>query len=144
MPQLPLPVDPPSHVYRDHLTALSLGLPLWNPDPPRNPNPPGNPDPPGDPSPPGNPNLTKKMYDNVSIGDVGYLQEGTFMRMFNVMLPRDHPSNKTLGEPEFYESLDCSPFANTFRVDFNKVEHCSLYVSSETNDRNFQAMTPDK
>ena len=48
------------------------------------------------------PNPPKELYDRVSIGDVGYLQEGTFMRMFNVMLPGDDPSNRRLGYLEPY------------------------------------------
>ena len=91
-------VDPPSYVYQDQLSALSQGIPLWNPNPP------------------------KKIYNNVSIGDVGYLHEGTFVRMFNVMLPWDYPSNRTLVNPESYESLDCGRF-NTLGGDFDRVEH---------------------
>jgi hypothetical protein len=118
----PMPVDlpPVSKVYQDQMTTLSHGLALWNPSPP------------------------KEIYDKVSIGDVGYLYEGTFIRMFNVMLPWSHESNRTLGEPEPYESLDCGPFANTLKRQFDRVRHCSRYVSAETNAGNRQAMTPDE
>jgi hypothetical protein len=117
----PMPaVEPHFNVYRDQLTALSQGLALWNPSPP------------------------KKIYNNVSIGDVGYLQEGTFIRMFNVMLPWDHPSNRTIGHPEPYESLDCGPFTNTLGADFDKVGHYSRHVLAETNAGNMQAVTPDE
>jgi hypothetical protein len=44
------------------------------------------------------------LYDAVTVGDVGYIREGKFYRLFNVLLPRDHPSQK-LGLPEYYESL---------------------------------------
>ena len=111
--------DPPFFVYRDQLSAPSHGIALWNPNPP------------------------KKIYNNVSIGDVGYLQEGTFIRMFNVMLPWDHPSNKTFGNPESYESLNCGPSANILGGDFSRVEHYSRYVSAETN-ANEQDMTLDE
>jgi hypothetical protein len=117
----PMPVDLPSvsKVYQDQLTTLSHGLALWNPNPP------------------------KEIYDKVSIGDVGYLHEGSFIRMFNVILPWSHESNRTLGEPEPYESLDCGPFANTLKRQFDRVKHCSRYVS-ETNAGNRQAMmTPE-
>ncbi|KAN0107071.1 hypothetical protein V8E52_010516 [Russula decolorans] len=108
-----------SKVYQDQLTTLSHGLALWNPNPP------------------------KEIYDKVSIGDVGYLHEGSFIRMFNVMLPWSHELNRTLGEPEPYELLDCGPFANILKRQFDRVKHCSRYVSSETNAGNMQAMTPD-
>lgn len=115
-----MPVDPPFNVYRDQITALSQGLALWNPNPP------------------------KRIYNNVSIGDVGYLHEGTFIRMFNVMLPWDHPSNRTLGVPEFYEPLDVGPFTNTLEGAFDKVEHYSRNVTAETNAGNTQALSPEQ
>ncbi len=115
-----MPVDPAHTVYRDQLTALSHGLALWNPNPP------------------------KRIYNNVSIGDVGYLYEGTFIRMFNVTLPWDHPSNGTLGRPEQYDSLDCGPFTNAIEDHFDRVDHASRFVTAETNAGNVQAMTPDE
>ena len=115
-----MPVDPPFNVYRDQLTSLSHGLALWNPNPP------------------------KQIYNRVSIGDVGYLQKGTFIRMFNVILPSDHSSNRTLGNPEPYEPLDCGPFANTLEEHFDRVDHYSRHVSAVTNAGNMQARTPDE
>jgi hypothetical protein len=118
----PMSVDllPVSKVYQDRMTTLSHGLALWNPNPP------------------------KEIYDNVSIGDVGYLHEGSFIRMFNVMLPWSHESNRKLGEPEPYESLDCGPFVNTLKRQFDRVKYCSRYVSTETNAGNSQTMTSDE
>ena len=112
--------DTPSNVYRDQLSALSRGIALWNPNPP------------------------KDIYNNVSIGDVGYLQEGTFIRMFNVMLPWDHPSNKTLGNPTPFESLDCGPFSSTLKSHFDRVNHYSRYVSVENDFGNVQTVGPDE
>jgi hypothetical protein len=118
----PMPVDipPVCKVYQDQISTSFHGLALWNPNPP------------------------KEIYDKISIGDVGYLHEGSFIRMFNVMLPWSHQSNRALGEPEPYKSLDCGPFANTLRRQFDKVKHCSRYVSAETDAGNRQAMTPDE
>jgi len=117
-----MPVDllPVSKVYQDQMTNPSHGLALWNPNPP------------------------KEIYDKVSIGDVGYLHEGSFIRMFNVMLPWTHESNTTLGQPEPYELLDCGPFVNTLKCQFDRVKHCSRYVSAETSAGIWQAMTPDE
>ncbi|KAI0280746.1 fungal-specific transcription factor domain-containing protein [Russula aff. rugulosa BPL654] len=114
-----MPVDPPFNVYRDQLTSHYHGLALWNPNPP------------------------KTIYNHVSIGDVGYVQEGVFIRMFNVILPWDHESNRTLGEPEPYESLDCGPFPKFLDVPLKTQEHYSRYVSIETNDSNAQAKVPE-
>ena len=83
-------IDPPFKVYQDQLKVAPQGIALWNPDPP------------------------KRIYNNVSIGDVGYLDEGTFIRMFNVTLPWHHQSNRTLGDPEPYDTLgDLSATINT-------------------------------
>ena len=72
----------------------------------------------------------------VSIGDVGYLDNGAFMRMFNVMLPWDHPSNGNLGKPEPYESLDCSPFTNIMERHLDRTEYYSSRVTVFTEANN--------
>jgi hypothetical protein len=113
-------VDPPFTIYRDHLTALSHGLALWNPNPPN------------------------ETYMKVSIGDVGYLHEGSFIRMFNVILPWNHPSNVLIGAPEPYDPLDCGPFTNIIESRFEKVDHYSRSVIEETNAGNPSALTPDE
>jgi hypothetical protein len=117
---MPVDLPPVSKVYQDQLTTLSLGLALWNPNPP------------------------KKIYDKVSIGDVGYLHEGSFIRMFNVMLPWSHESNRTFGQPEPYESLDWGPYANTLERQFDGVKHCSRDVSVETNAGDRQGVTHEE
>jgi hypothetical protein len=117
-----MPVDSPPvyKVYQDQITTLSQGLALWNPNPP------------------------KEIYDKVSIGDVGYLHEGSFIRMFNVMLPWDHESNRRLGEPVHYGSLSCGPFADILEDPLDIGEYYSPSVSAETNARNTQAIAPDE
>ena len=113
-------IDPPFNVYREQLSALCHGFPLWNPKPP------------------------KKIYNKVSIGDVGYLYRGTFIRMFNVTLPWDNPLNRTLGNPDPYEPLDCGPFTNTLERYFDKVEHYSRSVFPMENTSNMQALSPEE
>ena len=107
-------------VYQEQLSELSRGLALWNPNP------------------------QNKIYNRVSIGDVGYMHEGTFIRMFNVILPWNHPSNALLGNPEPYDFLDCGPFNNTIEARFDKVDYYSRFVTTETNASNLQAMSPDE
>ena len=113
-----MPVDPPFHVYRDQLSALSRGLALWNPDSP------------------------KKIYNTVSIGDVGYVHDGTFIRMFNVTRPWDDESNRTLCEPDRYEPLD-SDHLTIIRESFGKVDHYSSSVSVEENANSDLAGSPE-
>ena len=102
------PPDPPSTVYRDQLSTRSHGLALWKPDP-------------------------NNFYDKVSIGDVGFVREGMFYRMFNVMLPWNHPSNFFLAAPEPYDPLDVGPFTNTIEAQFDEVVLISRSVTVETN-----------
>ena len=117
-----MPVYPPYANYRDQLrvAALSLGLALWNPS------------------------RQKKIYDKVSIDDVGYLHEGTFIRMFNVRLPSNHPLNGTLGAPDLedYDPLNCGPFTNTIEVHFDNVDYYSRFVSAESNSSRIHARSP--
>jgi len=113
-----MPVDPPFVVYQDQLAALSQGLALWNPSP------------------------QKQIYNNVSIGDVGYMHEGMFIRLFNVTLPWDHPSNKKLGR-WFYETLDSGPL--TIGVNFDNVDYCSHDVIRTSNVRSlYSVSTPEE
>jgi hypothetical protein len=58
----------------------ALGHALWEPEP-------------GQHSPP------------VEVGDVGYIREGKFHRLFNALFTEDHPSHATYGVPEGHEPL---------------------------------------
>jgi hypothetical protein len=94
---------PPFDVYQKHLSFLSQGLALWSPNPLEN------------------------IYDRVSIGDVGYIDEGAFIRMFNVIRPSDDPSNGNYGEPDHYEPLYFH--GNTIRrTTFDATNYCSSSV----------------
>ena len=67
--------------FRDQLAIAhpAFGYALWEPDP-------------GE-SPP------------VEVGDVGFIRDGKFHRIFNVLLPANHPSHERLGVPEDHEQL---------------------------------------
>ncbi|PCH41795.1 hypothetical protein WOLCODRAFT_71418 [Wolfiporia cocos MD-104 SS10] len=60
-------------VYAKQLSPLQLGHPLWDPDP---------------------------VGDEVMFGDVGFMEGGSFMRLFNATLPAKHPLNTKYGVPE--------------------------------------------
>ena len=77
-------VDQPFNIYREQLSSQYHGLALWDPKPVES---------------------LHKQPGHVSIGDVGYLDNGAFMRMFNVTLPWNDPSNKLIGKPEKYERI---------------------------------------
>jgi hypothetical protein len=41
----------------------------------------------------------------VEVGDVGFIRNGKFHRLFNALLPKDHPSHQNFGVPENHEPL---------------------------------------
>jgi hypothetical protein len=45
------------------------------------------------------------LYDAVEVGDVGFIREGCFHRLFNVLLPGDHPSHQNFGVPDCHQQL---------------------------------------
>ena len=106
--------SPPYDVYREQLSSLYHGHALWDPDP-------------------------TNLYASVSIGDVGYVREGCFFRIFNVLLDWDDPSNYTLCEPEPYTRLDMGPFINVRETRFPKGDYYSRYVTRVKNVDNIQA-----
>ncbi|KAF8265480.1 hypothetical protein EI94DRAFT_1588721 [Lactarius quietus] len=69
-------------IFRDQLAIRfpGYGHALWEPSP-------------GDPN------------DVVGVGDVGYINQGKFHRLFNIMLPADHPSHESFGVPDNHEQF---------------------------------------
>jgi hypothetical protein len=69
-------------IYRDQLaiTHPSFGHALWDPAP-------------------------EGEYGPVRVGDVGFVREGRFFRLFNALLPADDPSHNEIPLPEYHEPL---------------------------------------
>ena len=105
-------VDQPFNIYREQLSSQYHGLALWDPKPVEN---------------------LHKQPDHVSIGDVGYLYNGAFIRMFNVTLPWDDPSNGLLGKPEKYERIKPSDFGSICDNEIREGEYYTLRVSKVDN-----------
>ena len=100
------------HIYREQLSSPFHGLALWDPKP------------------------VERLHTqpgHVSIGDVGYLDKGSFMRMFNVTLPWDDSSNELLGKPEKYECIDESYSSNVRANESRDGEHYTSHVSKVDN-----------
>lgn len=66
-------------LYQEVLASAGEGTPLWEP-------------------------VSSPSHHTPSVGDVGYLRFGGFIRLFNAMLPPGHPDNED-GEPENYVPL---------------------------------------
>ena len=74
------------------------------------------------------PNPVQGLFNDpghVSIGDVGYLDHGAFVRIFNVKLPRDSPSNSFIEIPEEYKPLEPEHFNNVRRGEVRQEEYLS-------------------
>jgi hypothetical protein len=117
-----MPVDQPFNIYREQLSSQYNGVALWHPNP------------------------DEDLYDcgHISIGDVGYLCDGNFLRMFNVTLPWDDPSNEKHGKPYEYEPLEQGPFVNVHQREFYEAEYHSPHVAKVENSGNVQSETPDE
>jgi hypothetical protein len=107
-----MPVDQPFSIYREQLSSHYHGLALWDPKPVEH---------------------LFKQPGHVSIGDVGYLDNGAFMRMFNVTLPWDDPSNELLGKPGKYEPIKPTYFSNVRHNEVLEGEYCTPHVSKVDN-----------
>jgi hypothetical protein len=106
-------VDQPFNVYQEQLSSNHHGMALWNPNP------------------------VQHLDDDghISIGDVGYLCDGDLIRMFNVTLAWNDPSNTRLGIPMEYQSLQHDVF--DVRVsELSQTEYLSLHVSKVENTGN--------
>ncbi|KAH9165399.1 hypothetical protein EDB89DRAFT_2233439 [Lactarius sanguifluus] len=45
------------------------------------------------------------QYAPVQVGDVGFIRDGKFHRLFNALLPANDPSHESRGTPEYHEPL---------------------------------------
>src|SRR6266404_6942623 len=72
--------------FRAQLTIAhpAFGHALWDPDP-------------------------GTQYPAVEVGDVGFVRQGKFHRLFNTLYPETHPSNQRFGVPEDHEILLPTP-----------------------------------
>ena len=117
-------MDMTSNIYMEQLSSQYpiCGLALWNPKPVEN---------------------LHKQPGHVSIGDVGFLDHGAFMRIFNVNLPRDNPSNTTLIQlPEGYKPFESVPFISVYRGNVLQGEYYSHV--SKVDNYCVHADTPDE
>ena len=94
-------------IYREQLAIKypSYGYALWDPSP--------------------------RISDGpVQVGDVGFIRQGKFHRLFNALLPADDPSHER-GVPESYEPLVpvLSDYLDTGFLRQN--DYCSAGVSAE-------------
>jgi hypothetical protein len=68
----------------------------------------------------------------IEVGDVGFIREGKFHRLFNVLLPADHPSHRNFGVPENHEplQLNMSDHIDTGTLSPNNFRSAEVMVAS--------------
>ena len=95
-------------IFRHHLAIKfpAMGHALWEPDP-------GN------------------LSPAVRVGDVGFIRQGRFHRLFNVLLPADDPSHNNFGVPEHHEQLILSVHDHISLGRLSANNFCSAKVSSK-------------
>jgi hypothetical protein len=69
------------------------------------------------------------MYDSVKVGDVGFIRQGCFHRLFNVLLPGNHPSHQNFGVPEHHQQLRLNAPNHIHRGIEGTDDFCSRHVS---------------
>ncbi|KAM5537809.1 hypothetical protein V8D89_008577 [Ganoderma adspersum] len=74
--------EAPHNVYAKHLFASRHGYPLWHPE------------------------IEGTRGLEIKIGDVGFLQEGEFIRIFNATLGADHEDHIKFGVPSGHKPFD--------------------------------------
>ena len=95
-------------------THPAFGHALWEPDP-------------GEHFPP------------VEVGDVGFIRQGKFHRLFSALLPADHPSHDNFRAPENHELLQLSTSNHIDRGILHPNNFCSYGVNVSSGESNFNA-----
>ena len=62
-----------------------------------------------------------EQYPAVEVGDVGFIRQGKFHRLFNALFSEIHPSNQRFGVPGDHELLPPVP---------NHIDHGTLYPNN--------------
>lgn len=70
-----------------------------------------------------------ELYPPVAIGDVGYIRQGKFHRIFNVLLPEDHPTHANFRTPEYHEPLPLKMAIHTDTGILSPNDFCSAEVT---------------
>ena len=95
-------------IFRHHLVTQfpAYGYPLWEPDP-------------------------ANVSTAVEVGDVGFIREGRFYRLFNALLPADDPSHEIFGVPDYHEPLIPAMGNHTIISQLSPCNLCSANVTSK-------------
>jgi hypothetical protein len=76
----------------------------------------------------------------VEIGDVGYVRQGKFHRLFNALLSAGHPSHHGIPLPEHHEPLIPNVADHIDRGSLKKDHYCSVGVTVDAESEDFRAI----
>ena len=94
------------NIYAKQLLAMRQGYPLWHPE------------------------IERERGLEIKVGDVGYLHEGAFIRIFNATLPDDHEDHKMFGVPHGHKPFRVNQFLWRDQSSVIESHLCSRSVSS--------------
>jgi hypothetical protein len=69
------------------------------------------------------------LYPAVQVGDVGFIRQGKFHRLFNVLLPEDHPSHENFGVPAHHQPLELKFRQHIYPGKIGRNHFCSRGVT---------------
>ena len=78
------------------------------------------------------------LYDRVQVGDIGYVYQGQFLRMFNALLPANDRT-QVLGVPKGIVPLEMGPFNNIRTQNCNHGHSCSNTLMVDYDDKRPEA-----
>lgn len=84
-----------------------------------------------------------ELYGPVAIGDVGFITLGKFHRIFNVLLPEDHPTHANFRTPEYYEPLQLSMEKHIDTGTLSPNDFCSAEVKVVSGGLNIFSLRPE-
>ncbi|KAI0293408.1 hypothetical protein BC826DRAFT_381343 [Russula brevipes] len=82
------------------------------------------------------------LYHAVEVGDVGFIREGYFHRLFNILLPEGHPSHRD-GVPQNHEPLELRMSSPTYAGMLQPNNLCSKGVFMDSDEYGLYALGPD-
>jgi len=80
-----------------------------------------------------------RQYSPVEVGDVGFVREGRFYRLFNALLSADHPSHQS-GVPEHHEPLIPKLADHVIRGTLSPGHYCSAGIDMTALEPNVRAI----
>jgi hypothetical protein len=72
------------------------------------------------------------LYHVVGVGDVGYINQGRFHRIFNILLPADDPSHEIFGVPDNHQPFEPKVSKHIISGILRPDNFCSAGVISES------------